>query len=578
MAKLLKLRRGTTTQHGSFTGAEGEVTVDTTKDTLVVHDGSTAGGHAVAAEDMENVSSAAIMGQVSTGGIAHTKIANGTLPTAIKVADANIDGNLTIESADIVNGTIVTADLADDAVTAAKIASGVTDLSNDTSPQLGGDLDSNGHQISIGDGNGSGGTNKISFGASDDLNIYHDGNNSHIKDSGTGSLSIKGSQISFDSADGSEYQIKAVENAQVELYHNGTKKLETTSSGATVTGDIVVTGTVDGVDVAALNTTVGTFTGGTGALNNGVTATTQSAGDATTKLATTAFVGTAVSNLVDSSPAALNTLNELAAAIGDDANFSTTITNSIATKLPLAGGTLTGNTSLNDNVQLQFGTGGDLQIVHDGSNSFISESGTGDLLLTTTAGNIQLKKNTGEKMIQASVDGAVDLYYDDSKKFETTNAGGQISGVLYADGGRFGKDNGDYLEFTTDARADLVINGNNEFRFESDGDFHADGDVIAFSTTIASDERLKENIKVVPDALDKVEALRGVTFDWKRDGTPSAGVIAQEVQEVLPEAVKEVQSLKGGDSHLSVNYHALTSILIESVKELSARVKELEGK
>ena len=82
MAKLLKLRRGTTTQHGSFTGAEGEVTVDTTKDTLVVHDGSTAGGHAVAAEDMENVSSAAIMGQVSTGGIAHTKIANGTLPVS----------------------------------------------------------------------------------------------------------------------------------------------------------------------------------------------------------------------------------------------------------------------------------------------------------------------------------------------------------------------------------------------------------------------------------------------------------------------------------------------------------------
>ena len=577
MAKLLKLRRGTTTQHGSFTGAEGEVTVDTTKDTLVVHDGSTAGGHAVAAEDMENVSSAAIMSQVNTGGIAHTKIANGTLPTAIKVADANIDGNLTIESADIVNGSIVDADINASAAIARTKLAGI-DLVNDTSPQLGGDLDSNGHQISIGDGNGSGGTNKISFGASDDLNIYHDGNNSHIKDSGTGSLSIKGSQISFDSADGSEYQIKAVENAQVELYHNGTKKLETTSSGATVTGDIVVTGTVDGVDVAALNTTVGTFTGGTGALNNGVTATTQSAGDATTKLATTAFVGTAVSNLVDSSPAALNTLNELAAAIGDDANFSTTITNSIATKLPLAGGTLTGNTSLNDNVQLQFGTGGDLQIVHDGSNSFISESGTGDLLLTTTAGNIQLKKNTGEKMIQASVDGAVDLYYDDSKKFETTNAGGQISGVLYADGGRFGKDNGDYLEFTTDARADLVINGNNEFRFESDGDFHADGDVIAFSTTIASDERLKENIKVVPDALDKVEALRGVTFDWKRDGTPSAGVIAQEVQEVLPEAVKEVQSLKGGDSHLSVNYHALTSILIESVKELSARVKELEGK
>ena len=50
MAKLLKLRRGTTSQHSSFTGAEGEVTVDTTKDTLVVHDGSTAGGIPLAKE------------------------------------------------------------------------------------------------------------------------------------------------------------------------------------------------------------------------------------------------------------------------------------------------------------------------------------------------------------------------------------------------------------------------------------------------------------------------------------------------------------------------------------------------
>ena len=58
--------------------------------------------------------------------------------------------------------------------------------------------------------------------------------------------------------------------------------------------------------------------------------------------ATTAYVTTALANMVDSAPSTLNTLNELAAALGDDANFSTTVTNSIATKLPLAGGTLTG--------------------------------------------------------------------------------------------------------------------------------------------------------------------------------------------------------------------------------------------
>jgi hypothetical protein len=59
----------------------------------------------------------------------------------------------------------------------------------------------------------------------------------------------------------------------------------------------------------------------------------------------TGYTDTAVANLVDSAPAALDTLNELAAALGDDANFSTTVTNSIATKLPLAGGTMTGNIS-----------------------------------------------------------------------------------------------------------------------------------------------------------------------------------------------------------------------------------------
>ena len=73
-----------------------------------------------------------------------------------------------------------------------------------------------------------------------------------------------------------------------------------------------------------------------------LTLTTASTGTNTTAPATTAFVQQEISALVDSSPDALNTLNELAAALGDDANFSTTVTNSIATKLPLAGGTMTG--------------------------------------------------------------------------------------------------------------------------------------------------------------------------------------------------------------------------------------------
>ena len=78
------------------------------------------------------------------------------------------------------------------------------------------------------------------------------------------------------------------------------------------------------------------------ALPGNPTSTTQSAGNNTTRLATTAFVTGAVSDLVDGAPSTLNTLNEIAAALNDDAALNTTLTNSIATKLPLAGGTLTG--------------------------------------------------------------------------------------------------------------------------------------------------------------------------------------------------------------------------------------------
>ncbi len=87
-----------------------------------------------------------------------------------------------------------------------------------------------------------------------------------------------------------------------------------------------------------------TFTG-TPTLPTGTIATTQTAGDSTTAIATTAFVGTAVANLVDSAPATLNTLDELALALGDDANFATTTATAIGLKAPLANPTFTGTVS-----------------------------------------------------------------------------------------------------------------------------------------------------------------------------------------------------------------------------------------
>ena len=83
---------------------------------------------------------------------------------------------------------------------------------------------------------------------------------------------------------------------------------------------------------------------------------------------------------------------------------------------------------LADNEKIRFGTGNDVEIFHDGSNSFINENGTGDLLLTATAGSIQLKKNTGDKMLQANIDGSVELYNANSKKFETASGGVSLTG------------------------------------------------------------------------------------------------------------------------------------------------------
>jgi len=93
------------------------------------------------------------------------------------------------------------------------------------------------------------------------------------------------------------------------------------------------------------------------------------------------------------------------------------------------------------------------------------------------------------------------------------------------------------------------------------------------NVTAYSDERLKSNIETIDSGLDKVEKLRGVTYT--RDEKDNIGVIAQEVEKVLPEIVLTADDMMGTKS---VDYSRITAVLIEAVKELSARVKELEDK
>jgi len=175
-----------------------------------------------------------------------------------------------------------------------------------------------------------------------DSDQYVDGSidNAHLADDAVDSDEIAAGAIdlahmSVNSVDSDQYVDLSIDNAHVATGLDAVK----IANGSVTNAEFQYIG---GLTSAAATLASPTFTG------NPI-APTQSAADNSTKIATTAYADTAAANLVDSAPAALNTLNELAAALGDDASFSTTVTNSIATKLPLAGGTMSGNVAMGGN-------------------------------------------------------------------------------------------------------------------------------------------------------------------------------------------------------------------------------------
>ena len=131
-------------------------------------------------------------------------------------------------------------------------------------------------------------------------------------------------------------------------------------------------------------------------------------------------------------------------------------------------------------------------------------------------------------------------------------------------------------------QAILNVNGygqDNSFYFRAGGDFICTRNGSFDNVEIRSDRRAKSDIKVIENALEKVEKLTGNTYELHNTSggtTRSAGLIAQEVQEVLPEAV--TQDIEADGGLLRLNYNSVIALLVESVKELSAEVKELKSK
>ena len=110
-----------------------------------------------------------------------------------------------------------------------------------------------------------------------------------------------------------------------------------------------------------------------------------------------------------------------------------------------------------------------------------------------------------------------------------------------------------------------------------DGGINASGDITAFSTSVSSDPRLKTDIVKIDNAVEKVQMLNGVSWDWIRGGK-SAGVLSTDVAAVLPEAVTTGKIFGEDTEYDKVNYNALIGLLVEAVKELQEEVNELKNK
>ena len=179
--------------------------------------------------------------------------------------------------------------------------------------------------------------------------------------------------------------------------------------------------------------------------------------------------------------------------------------------------------------------------------------------------------------------------------YARSDAADTISGVLTFSASPRVNDSVE-LQLGTDNDAQLFHNGSNAFLdidtgdfkvrsgttakylFDvSAGDFHADGDVIAASTSVGSDRNLKDNIQNIEDPLGILSQINGVTFDWKRDGSASAGVIAQDVAEAgFDSAVKTQKNIDTDNEYLTVDYNQIVGLLVASVKELKEEVSQLK--
>jgi len=487
-----------------------------------------------------------------------------------------VPGDGTVSAAKIASGAVETAKIADNAVTGDKIADNL-------------DLPDN---------------NKIRFGGGNDLQIYHNGTDSHL-DNTTGELALRGATIRLrGNPQNNETLAVFEENGAAKLYYDNTKRIETTSAGIDVTGDIDATDHVKiNTDskrfMAGASNDVRMYHDGSHSYFDSVTGHIYVYNHASAKAIIFGTEGNNRWQMYSSGhfvPDADSTYD-----IGTN---GVRVRNGYFDTLYGDGSNLTGvssvggatGVSFNDGVFAKFGTDNDMLLYHNGNDGQLANS-TGNLILAnSTDGEIFIDPKNNERGIVVKPDAEVELYYNNTVQFETRDGGATTPG-WFASGinaqlngakGTFAND-GTHLScrsFATGGYDSIIFRSANttvgKVFFNSGGtQYHT-----------SSDYRRKENIVDLTGAIDRVKTLQPKRFNFKTETDVTRdGFLAHEVTAV-PEAIqgtkdqvateKDVEDGKaeavGDPIYQTIDQSALVPLLSAALKEAIAKIEVLETK
>jgi hypothetical protein len=419
-------------------------------------------------------------------------------------------------------------------------------------------------------------TKQINFGTDDDANIRHDGNNTKFTHNGSGGLYIGADTFCLQNGTHDENFICMADNGAVDLYYDNVKKLETTANGVTISGDMVLNGT-DSIKVSA-----GTTAQRNASPVNGMfrynTTTNEFEGYQNNAWGAIGGGGTTVNNNADNRIiTGSSTADTLEAETDLTYNAGTLAQGSGDFTLDMAGSIIL-DSSQNVNLYAQGTHYAYLQnensdfrigpIIQD--KDFIVRGNDGGTYINGLTIDFS---DAGRAILNggANVPNSKDIDFGTGTNTWTGEKGAKIQN----------HNNVFYIQFTT-LFATRNSSGTSVTSVDTSGNGIFKGNVTAYGTP--SDIKLKEDIKVIDNAVDKVKQLQGITYTLKSDGNRLTGLIAQDLEKVLPEAVYTAETigdeLKGEkpEEHLAIRYGNTVGLLVEAIKELEARIKELENK